>query len=87
MIGPLRFGGALVVLAAAVAAGQQQPPRDAAGVATGTASIAGTVFVEGEPKRPARRVRVTLANVARTSPGRTTTTDDNGAFTFGGLPA
>ena len=32
-------------------------------------------------------MRVTLANVARTSPGQTTTTDDGGAFTFRGLPA
>jgi len=30
---------------------------------------------------------VTLTNVARTSPGQTTTTDDGGAFTFRGLPA
>jgi hypothetical protein len=87
VIGQLRSGAAFVVLAAALAAGQQQPPRDAVSVATGTASIAGTVFVEDEPKRRARRVRVTLTSIARTSPGRTTTTDDNGAFTFGGLPA
>ena len=87
MIGHLRFGGALVALAAAIATGPQQPPRDAVGVATGTASIGGTVFVDAEPRRPARRVRVTLTNAARTTPGRTTTTDDNGAFTFRGLPA
>ena len=46
-----------------------------------------SVFVDGEPKRPARRVRVTLTNVARTSLGQTTTTDDSGAFTFLGVPA
>jgi uncharacterized protein (DUF2141 family) len=40
------------------------------------------VFVAGEAKQPARRVRVTLTNVAGTSPGQTTTTDDGGAFTF-----
>jgi hypothetical protein len=43
--------------------------------------------MDGEPRRPARRVRVTLTNVARTSPGQTATTDDTGAFTFRGLPA
>jgi hypothetical protein len=49
------------------------------------AAISGTVFMSsmaGEAKQPARRVRVTLANVARTWPGQTTTTDDSGAFTF-----
>jgi hypothetical protein len=74
--------------AAAVApSGQAQQPRDIARVVTGTASISGTVFVAGEPKLPARRVRVTLTNVARSSPGQTTTTDDSGAFAFRGLPA
>ena len=43
--------------------------------------------MDGEAKQPARRVRVTLTNVARTSPGQTTTTDDNGVFAFRGLPA
>ena len=65
----------------------QPPARDSARVAAGTASISGTVVVAGEAKQPARRVRVTLTNVARTSPGQTTTTDDGGAFTFRGLPA
>ena len=65
----------------------QQPARDNAPVAAGTASISGTVFVSGETKQPARRVRVTLTNVARTSPGQTTTTDDGGAFAFRGLAA
>ena len=63
----------------------QPPVRDNARVAAGTGSISGTVFVAGEAKQPARRVRVTLTNVARTSPGQTTTTDDGGAFTFHGL--
>ena len=80
-----------LVLAFAVAAGAaaiaQQPTRDNAVTAKGTASISGTVFAAGDPKRPARRVRVTLNNVDRTSPGQTTTTDDNGAFSFRGLPA
>jgi hypothetical protein len=60
-----------------------QPPRPA----LGTASITGTVLVTGQAKQPARRARVTLTDLARTSPGQTTTTDDNGAFTFRGLPA
>ena len=68
-------------------AAAQTPPRDNARIAAGTASISGTVFVAGEAKQPARRVRVTLTDVARTSPGQTTTTDDSGAFTFRGLPA
>jgi hypothetical protein len=75
-----------VAIACAAAAAAQQPARDNARVAGGTASISGTVFVDGETKRPARRVRVTLTNVARTSPGQTTTTDDSGAFAFRGLP-
>ena len=54
--------------------------------APGTASISGTVFLAGESKQPARRVRVTLTNVDRTSPGQTATTDDRGAFAFHTLP-
>jgi Carboxypeptidase regulatory-like domain len=85
------IGRAHAVLALAIACGAavaaQQPARDKARVAAGTASISGTVFVSGEPKLPARRVRVTLTNVARTSPGQTTTTDDRGGFVFRGLPA
>jgi len=69
------------------AAAAQTPVRDNARVAAGTASISGTVFVAGDSKQPARRVRVTLSNVAGTPPGQTTTTDDSGAFAFGGLPA
>ncbi len=69
-------------IACGAAAAAQTPVRDNARVAAGTASISGTVFVAGEAKQPARRVRVTLSNVAGTSPGQTTTTDDSGAFTF-----
>ena len=61
--------------------------RDNARVAAATGSISGRVFVAGETKLPARRVRVTLTNVARTSPGQTATTDDSGAFAFRGVPA
>ena len=72
-------------IACGVAAAAQTPVRDNTRVAAGTASISGRVFVAGEAKQPARRVRVTLTNVARTSPGQTTTTDDGGGFTFHGL--
>ena len=75
-----------LVFAAAVAA-QQQPARDAVRVERGSATVAGTVLVDGDPKKPARRVRVTLTSLARTSPGQTTTTDDRGAFAFRELPA
>ena len=74
-------------VACGAAAAAQAPVRDNSRVAAGTASISGTVFVAGDAKAPARRVRVTLTNVARTSPGQTTTTDDGGAFTFRGLTA
>ena len=86
MIGRMRI---VVILAIACGAGVagQIPVRDNVRVAAGTASISGTVFVSGEAKQPARRVRVTLSNVAGTPPGQTTTTDDSGAFAFGGLPA
>ena len=69
-------------IACGAAAAAQTPVRDSARVAAGTASISGTVFVAGEAKQRARRVRVTLSNVAGASPGQTTTTDDSGAFTF-----
>jgi hypothetical protein len=75
-------------IACGAAAAAQTPARDNARLAAGSGSISGTVFMSnmaGEPKQPARRVRVTLANVARTSPGQTTTTDDGGSFTFHGL--
>ena len=78
---------AVALAVAVVALTAQQPARDNTKAPGGTASISGTVFVDGQPKRPARRVRVTLTNLARTSPGQTTTTDDNGSFTFQGLPA
>jgi uncharacterized protein (DUF2141 family) len=85
------IGRSRIVLVFAIACGAaaaaQPPARDNARVAAGTGSISGTVVVAGEAKQPARRVRVTLTNAARTSPGQTTTTDDGGAFTFRGLPA
>jgi hypothetical protein len=83
----MKYG--LTFLAIAVAAGPaivQQPVRDAAATAS-TASISGAVYVDGNPTTPARRVRVTLTNVAQSSPGQTTTTDDRGAFIFRDVPA
>lgn len=77
--------GAVALVCVAVAA--QQQVRDNAPATSGTASISGTVFVDGPSRQPARRVRVTLTNVARTSPGQTTTTGDDGAFAFRDLPA
>ena len=74
-------------IACGAAAAAQTPARDNPRVAAGTASISGTVFVNEAAKQPARRVRVTLTNVAGTPPGQTTTTDDGGAFTFRGLVA
>jgi uncharacterized protein (DUF2141 family) len=80
------IGRSRIVLVFAIgcgaAAAAQPPARDNARGAVGTASISGTVFLAGDAKQPARRVRVTLSNVAGTSPGQTTTTDDSGAFTF-----
>jgi hypothetical protein len=77
----------LLVAFAAAGMAVQAPVRDNARIAPGTASISGTVFVAGDAKQPARRVRVTLTNLAGTSPGQTTTTDDLGVFAFGGLSA
>ena len=85
MIGRAPAVLAIAVVCGALAAGQQA--RDTVRTPGGTASISGSVFVAGETKRPARRVRITLTNVARSSTGQTTTTDDNGAFIFRGLPA
>jgi hypothetical protein len=84
VIGRCAIVVALAISAAAVLA---QQPRDGNRAATGTASISGTVLVDADPNRPARRVRVTLTDVTRTVPGQTTTTDDRGLFVFRALPA
>jgi hypothetical protein len=78
---------AAVIVIAASAAVAQQPARDAARAGAGSASISGVVLVDGDLRKPARRVRVTLRNIARSTPGQTATTDDRGAFTFRDLPA
>jgi uncharacterized protein (DUF2141 family) len=69
------------------AASRGQVRDNATPVASGTASITGTVFLAGESKRPARRARVTLTSLDRTTTGQTATTDDRGAFAFHALPA
>ena len=86
----IRFRPAALALlvASLVAATAAQQVRDNPTVAApGRASISGTVILDGTSKRPARRARVTLTSVERTSPGRTTTSDDRGAFSFEGVPA
>ena len=78
---------AALVLIAGLAVVAAQQTRDNAAASAGTATISGTVFVDGAAKQPARRVRVTLTHVGRSITGQTTTTDDNGAFVFHGVPA
>jgi hypothetical protein len=77
----------LAGLCGVVGASARQQVRDATPIAVGAGSISGRIFVAGADKQPARRVRVTLTDLARTIPGLTTTTDDTGAFSFTGLPA
>lgn len=83
--------GRLVMLLTLVMSGAltvaQQPARDVPRVTTGSASISGAVFVDGDSARPARRARVTLTDLAGTAAGQTTTTDDRGAFSFRDVPA
>src|SRR5688572_164273 len=81
----------LIVVAFAIACGAaaaaDQAGNNAPVPMPATGSISGTVFVAGSEKEPARRVRVTLNDVSRAAAGRTTTTDDRGAFMFQGVPA
>ena len=69
--------------AAAVAAPQV---RDNAPPANVTTTISGRV-VDAASTQPARHVRVTLTDVARKNPGQTATTNDDGTFSFRGVPA
>ena len=70
-------------------AAPQVPPRDArvlnAPPSVGTASVSGVVVVAGGGQ-PARKTRVTLSGVELRG-GRSTTTDDQGRFSFTALPA
>lgn len=77
----------LIFLTCAVAA--QQPQRDATKAQTpiGTASVVGTVTGDSD-RRPIRRVTVTLSAVTTgLSVQRVAVTDDEGRFSFVGLPA
>ena len=66
--------------------GGQQPTRDAQTAATaGTGVISGVVTTSGQGS-PVRRARVTLSG-AELRGGRSTLTNDQGAFTFVALPA
>jgi len=82
----IRRAAILLIATIGAAAASAQQPRDAPRT-TGTASISGTVLVDGDPRQPARRTRVTLTDVARVVTGQTTTTDHRGQFVFRGLPA
>ena len=77
----------VTAIACAAAAATAQQTRDNAAPVSASGSIAGTVLVDVAERQPARRVRVTLTDLARTAPGQTTTTDDNGAFVFRNVPA
>jgi uncharacterized protein (DUF2141 family) len=67
-------------------AGRGGPPRDAAGATiVGTASISGTVTVEGSGA-PVRRARVSLSG-QEVRGSRSAITDDSGRFSFPALPA
>ena len=78
---------ALLVTSLLTVAALAEQVRDATPVAPVSGSVSGTVLLSGGSKQPARRTRVTLTSIERTSPGRTTTTDDRGAFSFHGVPA
>jgi len=76
-------------LAATQNVSQQVPPRDQQerplAPAVGTASISGVVTMAGQ-NQPARKVRVNLSG-AELRGSRSTTTDDQGRFSFTALPA
>jgi hypothetical protein len=80
---------ALLILCGGVIVARQSAPRDNEfGPTTGTASISGSVVIDGGsgPPRPARRTIVTLAG-PDLRPSRGAITDDQGRFVFGNLPA
>jgi protocatechuate 3,4-dioxygenase beta subunit len=67
-----------------------QPPRDPGEpgrtAVAGKGSISGRITIAGTGQ-PARRARVSLNAPGDTGGNRSTTTDDNGRFTFSALPA
>jgi len=77
---------ALLIITAPQAFGQT-PTRDVTRPnADGTALLSGTIVTDDTDSRPVRRVRVAIVTSDR-QVGRTTITDDAGAFRFAGLPA
>jgi protocatechuate 3,4-dioxygenase beta subunit len=84
------LAAALFTASAAAQVPQVAPPRDAAPAsqqkaATGTGVIAGSILMAGSTQ-PARKVRVMLSG-AELRGGRSAITDDQGRFSFTGLPA
>ncbi len=78
---------AVAVLVTAAAHAAAQPVRDRPREAPrGTASVSGVVLTDEAQPRPLRRARVTLSG-SLLPMARAQITDDQGAFSFGGLPA
>src|SRR5688572_8897730 len=76
-----------LVIAIALAPQEQTPARDTpAQPVSGSASISARVVTDEAAAQPVRKARVTLNGLSFQF-GRTTTTDDSGAFTFVDLPA
>jgi len=81
-----RRSTALLSVSLSLAAPVHAQVRDARPLAaTGTGTIIGTVVTGDAQPRPVRRAVVTLNSVPSLV-GRTTVTDDEGRFTFAGLP-
>lgn len=77
---------AIAIACGAAAAMAAPQVRENAPRTNVTTTISGRV-VEAVSTQPARRVRVTLTDVARRNPGQTTTTADDGTFAFRGVTA
>lgn len=82
------FAGVMLLAGAATFAVQaaQAPPRDAPVVPRDTATLSGMVVNDEDPAQPVRRAILTLAGQSL-RPSRSAITDDEGRFTFLGLPA
>ena len=84
---PISAGLIIAALCATIAA--QNPPRDvrdlSAPPVVGTGSVSGVIVMAGAGQ-PARKTRVTLSGMELRG-GRSTTTDDQGRFSFTALPA
>jgi hypothetical protein len=79
----------ILVAIPAVAAAQVRPapPRPVPAPMTGTATLSGTVVTDDADSRPIRRAAVTLSAPGDARRQWMTSTDDNGRFAFGALPA